>query len=192
MGVLLAAGRARRFGVDKRWQPLPGGLTLAEQSAASLVAGVPNSVAVVRPEDTRLASRLADLGLRVVINPYADQGMGSSLARGVSASRQAAGWLIALADMPLIRAQSHAAVAQAIRPQVIVAPQFAGQSGHPVGFGAWFGPQLQACRGDRGARDIVQAHRRRRITLALADAGIVRDVDRPSDWAALARAGDGR
>ena len=189
-GVLLAAGSAERFGADKRWQPLPSGLTIAEQSAARLVAGVPNSVAVVRPGDARLAARLAALGLQVVVNPDADQGMGSSLACAVTASRRAAGWVIALADMPFINTQSYAAVAGAIRRQVIVVPQCAGRRGHPVGFGAWFGVQLQGCRGDQGARDIVDTHTDKHITLALADAGIRQDVDRPSDLTALGVSGD--
>lgn len=186
-GVLLAAGGAERFGADKRWQPLPSGLTMAEQSAARLVAGVPDSVAVVRPGDARLVARLVALGLQVVINPDADQGMGSSLACGVNARRQAAGWVIALADMPFIDTHSYAAVAGAIRRQAIVVPRFAGRRGHPMGFGAWFGPQLRGCRGDRGARDIVDAHTDKHITLALADAGIHHDVDRPSDLTTLGR-----
>ena len=61
---------------------------------------VPNTIAVVQPGDHALIEAFSEIGLKVVENPLADEGMGASLAAGVNATSGAGGWLIALADMP--------------------------------------------------------------------------------------------
>ena len=85
VGVLLAAGRGERFGSHKLLASLPDGMPLAVAAARHLIDALPDSVAVLRPGDEILASLLAAEGLRIVVNPDADHGMGTSLARGVAA-----------------------------------------------------------------------------------------------------------
>ncbi|HEY7776275.1 MAG TPA: nucleotidyltransferase family protein, partial [Kineobactrum sp.] len=56
-----------------------------------------------------------------------------------------------------------------------------GRRGHPVAFGrAWFGA-LASLSGDRGARALIQANPGKCRELAVADPGILLDIDRPSD-----------
>ncbi len=113
-GVLLAAGAGRRFGVHggthKLLQPLPGGEPLAVAAGRNLVAAVPHSVAVVRAGDLRLAAALGAVGLRIVEHGGADGGIGTSLAAGVAAAPDAAGWLIALGDMPWVQPETISAL----------------------------------------------------------------------------------
>ena len=60
--------------------------------------------------------------------------MGCSLACAVRATPDAAGWLVALADMPYIATRSHQQVAAALRSGAsIAATEFQGRRGHPVG-----------------------------------------------------------
>lgn len=187
VGILLAAGRATRFGGDKLLAPLvdgapdvPPGTPIGVAAARHLVAALPESIAVVRPGDTRLSAALSVTGLRVVECERADEGMGASLACGVAATREAEGWIIALADMPWIAASTIAKVVAALSDgSDIVAPIHRGVRGHPVGFGRRHYAALAALRGDTGARAVIE---RERVTLIeVTDTGVVRDVDLPAD-----------
>jgi molybdenum cofactor cytidylyltransferase len=151
-------------------------------AARGLAAGVDRAVAVVRPGDDRLPPLLEAAGLRVVVNERAADGMGSSLACGVAAAPDAAGWVIALADMPFIRADTVSAVARALGSgAVVAAPSHAGRRGHPVGFAAAFRRELEALSGDRGARSLLARHADRLTLVPSDDPGVLRDVDRRQD-----------
>ncbi|HLO63834.1 MAG TPA: nucleotidyltransferase family protein [Azonexus sp.] len=182
VGLLLAAGAGRRFGTDKRWQPLADGTPLVLASASRLRGACSDVLAVLRPDDAALGERLQELGCRVVVNPDAEAGLGSSLAAGVRASADAAGWLVALADMPFIASASHQAVQERLLAGAsVVVPTHDGQRGHPVGFSReWLG-ELSRLDGDVGARHILREHADRVEVLAVDDSGILADVDRPDD-----------
>lgn len=182
LGILLAAGRSRRFGSDKLLQPLPDGTPLAVAAAASLRTALPETVAVVARADSAVAGLLRTAGIPVVVNPGAEAGMGTSIACGVRARDSAAGWVIALADMPFIRPDTIAAIAATLADEhVIGAPEYAGRRGHPVGFGAAYRDALLKLDGDVGARGVVQAHADRLCLVPTDDPGVLCDIDRPED-----------
>lgn len=178
--VLLAAGGARRFGGDKLLYRLPDGRSIGRAAAESLLAVVPRTIAVLRPDDAELAEQLAAAGCRIIRNPEHELGMGASLACGVRASADASGWLIALADMPFIRPRTVQAVCGQLRAgRDLVAPVFAGRRGHPVGIGRRFKGELAELRGDQGARELLRHHAL--DLLPCDDPGICTDIDRPED-----------
>jgi molybdenum cofactor cytidylyltransferase len=108
--------------------------------------------------------------------------MAGSIACGVNAADDADGWVIALADMPLLRTSSVAQVAAAIAFGArIAAPLYQGRRGHPVGFSREFGPALRALHGDMGARHLLRQHRDALVELTLDDPGTVIDIDIPTD-----------
>lgn len=181
-GILLAAGRATRFGSDKLLHPLPDGTPIVLASARALGAALPRLVAVVAAGDGRLARLLADEGIATVVAADAAAGMGASLAAGVAAVPDASAWLVALADMPFIRVDSIARVAAALAAgAALAAPIHGGRRGHPVGFSGEFRAALLALRGDQGARAILDEHRSRLRLVECPDPGILRDIDRPED-----------
>ena len=180
VGILLAAGSATRFGGDKLLAALPDGRPVGAAALAHLAAAVDAVVAVVRPGDDRLGLLLAAGGARVSACPHASDGMGASLAWGVRAAPLAAGWLIALADMPWIAPATIARVANALRGGApIAAPGWRGERGHPVGLASKFYGELAALSGDEGAKTILARHRVSLI--ATDDPNVVRDVDTPAD-----------
>jgi molybdenum cofactor cytidylyltransferase len=182
VGILLAAGSGSRFGGDKLLHPLADALPMGVAAARRLRPACDRAVAVVRPDSGRLAEWLADEGYAVVTSAAVRDGMGHSLAAGVGAAADAAGWLVALADMPFIDPASHARVAAGLRAGArIVVPEFQGRRGHPVGFAREWGSRLAALSGDEGARRIVAAFPEAVVRCALDDPGIVRDVDRIAD-----------
>jgi len=139
-------------------------------------------VAVVRPGDFPLADLLEQEGCHVTFCPHAARGMGASLAHGVAARRGADGWVIALADMPLIKSATIAAIVQELEAgRPLVAPSYEGQRGHPVGLGKRYGAQLLALDGDAGARDLIAAHKNELVLIECDDPGILQDIDKRDD-----------
>jgi molybdenum cofactor cytidylyltransferase len=182
VGILLAAGSSSRFGSNKLLSGLPDGGTVAAAAARSFVQALPETLAVVRPGDEGVAQLLQGMGLRVVVNPDAETGLGSSLATGVRATAQAGGWVVGLADMPWISSATIAAVADRLRDGAsAAAPVYQGQRGHPVGFGSRWGELLSALTGDRGGRHLLASDPGGLVAIETRDAGVVRDVDVPDD-----------
>lgn len=188
IGVLLAAGRATRFGGAKLLARVSDGDLPGESigvvALRHLRLAVPDVIAVVRPDDHALAAALGANGARIVRCANADDGMGASLACGVRATAQAKGWLVALADMPWISPATITRVAAAIADGApVAAPFHHGERGHPVGFGAACYAALAALTGDEGAKAIVAAQRDRVVRIEVDDASILRDVDTSDDLA---------
>lgn len=182
VGILLAAGRSSRFGSDKLLHRLPDGRPLAIAAAANLRPACDRLIAVVRPGSPALAEQLEAAGCAIVDCPDADAGMGHSLAAGVRATPDAAGWLVALADMPFIATASHVAVADQLRAGAsLAASEYQGQRGHPVGFAARWFDQLAGLTGDHGGRPILAAHSEQLVLCPVDDPGALRDIDRPED-----------
>ena len=116
--------------------------------------------------------------------PYADEGMGASLAWGVRASPVASAWIVALADMPWIAPQTIVFVVDALRGgAVLAAPRHDGMRGHPVGIAASFFGELIALSGDEGAKHLLGAHAASLRCIDVDDAGVLRDIDTPADVA---------
>jgi len=183
-GILLAGGASTRFGSHKLLHTLDDGASIGVRSAGNLIAGVGNALAVVRPEDGRLAALLRAAGCDILVTPRALEGMGGSLAAAIGGSRDAAGWVVALADMPFIQPGTIRSVKAALTHGAIIAAPFLNSSrerGHPVGFGASLAGELMLLSGDQGARAVIGKHRAEVVAITTDDNGIVRDVDVPGD-----------
>jgi molybdenum cofactor cytidylyltransferase len=182
VGILLAAGAGTRFGADKLVHPLADGTPIAVASARHLAAAIPGSVAVIRPGSHALEGALAEEGLRVTACPRAKDGMGESLAHAARATHDADGWVVALADMPFVRPDTIRLVAERLAAGAsIVAPRYRGQRGHPVGLAARYLAELEALKGDEGARAILKRDAALIELIDCDDPGILRDVDTPAD-----------
>ncbi len=181
-GILLAAGASKRFGADKLLHPLTAQTPIALAALANLRSGVPHVIAVVRPGASVLETRLSEAGATVILCPNAEEGMGASLATAVAASGDVTGWVIALADMPYIRPQTISAVAASLAAgAAIVAPAYHGERGHPVGLSSQFRGQLEALRGDEGARSVLRQNAGLVKLIEVDDPGVCRDIDTPAD-----------
>jgi len=179
VGILLAAGRSRRFGGDKLLHPLPDGTPMVLASINALRAVLPRMVAVVRVDNAALTAFLATHRIETVVAEQADAGMGASLAAGVAATAEASGWLIALGDMPFIQPQTVAWVASELkRGARLAAPSYRGRRGHPVGFSANYRDPLLKLSGDEGARTLLQRNAAELVLVECDDPGVLMDVDR--------------
>jgi molybdenum cofactor cytidylyltransferase len=182
VGILLAAGTGTRFGGDKLLAELAAGQSVAEAACATLRPAVDRLIAVVRPGATALAARLAAAGAEVCVCANAGNGMGTSLAHGVALTSEAEGWLIALADMPLVAREDAMCIAAALRAGAAIAvPVALGRRGHPVGFARRFAGELMALSGDTGARAILARHVGDIVEIPVSDARTWHDVDTSED-----------
>lgn len=187
-GILLAAGRGRRFDPlgqrNKLLQALPeaGGEPVAVVSARKLLAVTPTVIAVVPPDDGGVGALLAATGCEVTVCADADTGMAASLVHAIrhSLPTNPNGWLVALADMPHVAPATLRLLADALAAGApIAAPVMDGRRGNPVGFRRIHLDALLALHGDQGARSLLQTCA---VTeLAVADPGIFRDIDTPAD-----------
>ncbi len=155
---------------------------MVEAAAASLLLACPGNVVAVTRRDPELIQILKAAGCVVVIHDHADDGMGTSIAAGVTGTAGASGWVIALGDMPSIRVDTVMAVVDALRAGArIVVPVVGGRRGHPVGFSAHYLTRLLALTGDTGAREILTADALFIEEIHVDDAGIFADIDTVAD-----------
>lgn len=184
IGILLAAGRGSRFDAsgrqDKLLQPLPTGEAVVAASAKNLLAVLPKVVAVVRPGAENVAACLRALGCEITVCAAAEQGMGESLVHALAQASDAAGWLVALGDMPFVRQETLQTLVSALQQGAgIVAPLYRGRRGNPVGFSRSYLPQLLELGGDQGARRLLQQFPVTEIPVD--DPGVALDIDTPAD-----------
>jgi molybdenum cofactor cytidylyltransferase len=183
VGLLLAAGAAKRFGSDKLRHELPHGVAMAVQAARHLRAGIQTVFAVVKPDaDPDLSNQLRKENCVVVVCDNASEGMGASLACAARAAGERAGYLVALGDMPFIRPSSIAAVRDALAAGApLAAPYWRSRRGHPVGISGRYFDALLAAKGDEGAKQLLAANEKALVKVPLGDPGVVRDIDTPDD-----------
>lgn len=165
--IVLAAGRGERFiasgGTTHKLDTLLNGMTVLSHTLEAVKSsGLPWHL--VRPEG-------------------GTAGMGASIALGVQATSEAAGWLILPGDLPLVQASTLRHVAGALTARAIVMPRFQQHAGHPVGFGRRYFSALTSLAGDVGAAAIVrQARASGNVEdLSVTDHGIMRDIDTLAD-----------
>ena len=182
--VILAAGRASRFGAQKLVAPVAGKPLLRWTVERVLSSGVDRTFVVV-PAREAAAFRLVLSGLRVdiVANAAPEEGMGGTLRIGVRALPAGAlAVIVALGDQPAI---PHGAIDRLIERYratgaPIVAPAFGGARGHPVLFDASLFDELVSVHGDTGARDVV-ARWAESVALVGMEGAAPSDVDVPDD-----------
>ncbi|MCL7745147.1 nucleotidyltransferase family protein [Guyparkeria hydrothermalis] len=174
VGVVLAAGRAQRFGADKRWATCRGEPLLAH--ALTIARAVCDRVlVVVDAPDARLDALLGRLPAEVVVCPEAGEGLAASrrcaLAR-LERDRTVEGALIFLGDMPDVRSVDALRLIRAMRVAGRpVRPVHDDRPGHPVACPAAWISHL-AARGFPA---------REGKSLRCVHPGVVTDVDRPGD-----------
>ncbi|HEY4374643.1 MAG TPA: nucleotidyltransferase family protein [Burkholderiales bacterium] len=178
--ILLAAGKSSRFGANKLLHPVDG-RPIAVHAAIALHSAFPGALAVVSP-GSPVQPLLEAAGLRTFVSERAAEGMGESLKTGIAATRDADGWVVALADMPFIRPLTHLNIERALRRgAAIAAPAYRGERGHPVGLGGRFRDDLLQLTGDAGARFILKNHADEIHLVDVDDPGVLKDIDTPQD-----------
>ena len=186
VGLVLAAGLARRMGMAKMLLPLEGA-PLVRWSVAGLRPYVDRLIVVVPPEDAALRQALDGLDVAFATNPRPEAGQGTSIAAGVKAlPPDTDAMVVALGDQPRLPPGLLSDLIAHFRAsgKPIAAPLYRGVQGTPVVFAASVFGELRELDGDAGARALVRKDATRVATLVV-DADMPLDVDTPEDYARL-------
>lgn len=182
--LVLAAGMSRRMGRSKQLLRL-GDSTLLERSLAGVRnANVAEIILVLGFEAEEIQRALPTSGLVIVINDQYQEGMGTSLRRGVSAiNAEAQGMFVILADQPFVSSTTLNRMIEyhnRHKAQIII-PTYKGFRGNPVLLDRSVFPELANLRGDIGCRAIFGSHTGNIHRLPVEDPGILLDVDTLDD-----------
>jgi molybdenum cofactor cytidylyltransferase len=186
--VLLAAGSSSRMrGADKLIETVDGAPQIARAARALCDSRADETLVVLGPGQDARRAALSGMGLRVVENPAAAEGMASSIRAAIAAlSPEADAVLVALADMPEIAPEHLDRVIAAFDPEegraIVRAADAAGRPGHPVLFGRRFFETLARLKGDEGARAILADHPELVIAVTTPGAAATIDLDTPEAW----------
>jgi molybdenum cofactor cytidylyltransferase len=191
--IILAAGKSRRMGSPKQL------LRLGDRTLLDLVldnvrkSSVEEIILVLGSSAAEIQQQVSTQGVKVVMNPTYEEGMGSSLRAGIAAldpRSQAA--LIVLADQPCVRPMTLDRLIEHhrnTRPHIII-PTYKGFRGNPVLLDRSVFPQVMEIQGDIGCRAIFGNHTENISKLEVDDPGILLDVDTGADFERFRTSGD--
>ena len=181
-GLIIAGGMSTRFGKDKLLYTLDNGRPMLLQAALNMRGAIAATQVILNRDREYLCDEFYARGIGVNISENAHLGMGHTIADGIRATCDASGWVIALGDMPFVKAETLLSVKEAIENGAQIAvPVHDGKRGHPVGFSSALRFELLSLQGDVGAREILQRHKGEITYLKCGDPGVHFDVDVPED-----------
>lgn len=192
--LVLAAGASTRFGSDKRQALLPDGRSLLTTVVATHCEVFDEVWVLARPgadgqADAFTQAVCAGHGARCVVCADAALGQGHTLAAGLrllqaEAGQAVAAALVALADMPWLRADTLRTLrARFDATGRVVVPRCGDALGHPRVLPRSVWPALlgdaTGLRGDRGAQALLDWSAAEQVVVD--DLGVLHDADTPAD-----------
>jgi molybdenum cofactor cytidylyltransferase len=186
--LVLAAGASRRLGQPKQLVKL-GGRPLLHRVVANASSLAGHAVTVVLGAHANELSRLlAHSPASTVINRDWEEGVGSSIRRGMTALPPGCeAVLLLLGDQVGVTADDLRRLANAWKgePSVIAASMYEQHLGVPAIFPHPFFNELGELRGDEGARKIIERNQYRVTRVPMPNAAL--DLDTPEDLQRLQR-----
>ena len=188
--IVLAAGQSRRMGTQKLLLPYAGVTVIrhiVEQVAGSCVD---HMVVVAGRDAVAITAALDGLPITLVINELPDGDMLSSVRCGLRAlPRECEAALIVLGDQPSITAKliNQITDTSVASRRGIVVPAYEGRRGHPLLFSVKYRAEVLTGYDGIGLKGLPDAHPDDVHEVAVADDGVVIDIDVPDDYQAALR-----
>ncbi len=187
--IVLAAGKARRFGAQKLLAPFGTSTVVRSVVDTIRATGVDYLVVVGGPGGEAIRAAVGGPPLVWAENPEPDRGLSSSVATGVAALPPNVGAaLVVLGDQPTVSVQVVERVVATWREGggPVVAPRYRGLRGNPVLVDSTMFAALGALDGEHGARDLIAADPTRVTMVEVAEPPPM-DIDTPADYDELLR-----
>lgn len=200
--IILAAGASTRLGTPKQLLPYHGRSLLRHAAETALATECGPIVVVLGAQAQLLLTELHDLPVQTAENPGWEQGMGSSLRIGMQtllapSTPEMDAVLIMLCDQPLltpthlnsiinifITTITTSSITTSNEPHpLIVASEYNQTSGVPALFSSHLFAELANLTGKEGAKQLLQRHRDKILTVPLPEAAI--DIDTQEDYRRL-------
>jgi molybdenum cofactor cytidylyltransferase len=187
--VVLAAGRAQRFGQQKLFLPLRGKPVLQWVLESALASDLDEIVCVTRElASARRQLNLSDERLLWLTNYAADRGQSTSVIAGLWATNPKSDAVMFLVgDQPLIQKELINSLIKNFtsRSAWIVAPSFKKELRNPVLFSRELFPELLQLTGDRGGRVLIEKHMNKTALIEWQDEIPFLDLDVHDDYERL-------
>jgi len=135
----------------------------------------------------RAAAELDGFGVQILINPFYEQGLSSSLKTGVAAVPAEAGAaLVLLADMPFVTAEMIAALVARYRTTSVplVISDYAGVIAPPMVYDRTLFDEIRDMTEGRCGKQVVKRHRQEAEVLSWPATALA-DIDVPDDYRKL-------
>jgi molybdenum cofactor cytidylyltransferase len=186
--VILAAGGSSRMGRPKQLLKFRGTSLLRRAIDTAFAVPTEQVIVVLGHAADQLMAECAPTSATVVLNDQWMEGVSTSLRGGLAAvSSDARGVFIYPADMPLVTPEALRELAH--RQQVSGRPaamtDAGGVRGVPVFITRSLFPALMIQEGDVGGAQYLRGHPEAVEAVHFDDPDLVRDVDRPEDYARL-------
>ncbi len=181
--VILAAGFSRRLGRNKLLLRIDGESVLKRSVQPFLNDFVDRVIVVTGRDRAPVAGELEGTRCEVVGNPYAAEGMSTSVKAALPYLLGEEAAFFHLGDKPFVstdlvrRMWAH----YCDHGSLIVAPFFGGKRGHPIL--VKIRPYIEEMRGlygDRGLREVIENHWKDVVSIE-GDEGSVLDIDTVDD-----------
>ena len=186
-GIVLAAGKATRYGDIKQMLPWGDSTMVAQSARAALDAGLDPVVVVLGYQAEKVKKSLAGLPVQLVHNPDFEAGQSTSLRKGLEALPANSGAAVfLLADQPLVTAEVITKIVSVHRQSFASAcvPVFEGTRGNPVLFDKTLFGELAELRGDTGGRELLAKYQNT-VELVPSGRAVLLDIDTPEDYRLL-------
>ena len=187
-GIILAAGESSRMGRDKALLSYQGS-TFLNHIVFQFVSSLDPVIVVLGHHAEQIrASIEPSPRLHVVVNDQYKLGMLSSLQEGIRAlpdGIEAA--MFTLVDHPAVEAATlDRMISERERTDApLLIPRLGGRRGHPVIASRVVLDDMLRLPSDSSPKSVVRRHRERTLYVDVEDPGVLKDIDRPSDYAAL-------
>ncbi len=160
------------------------GRTVIQHIVGELQTSNVNAIRVVASDHIDdIRSRLEGSRAEVLLNPFAEDGMLTSVRAGIRESL-GDGFMVVLGDQPSL---SHRLINGLIAfweidPRSIVRPMFQGAHGHPVLIPDEFRDRVLNHYDEVGLKGLLREFPDRVREWEMDDPGVVRDIDTPADY----------
>ncbi|OLS21454.1 MAG: Purine catabolism protein PucB [Candidatus Heimdallarchaeota archaeon LC_2] len=163
--LLLAAGESRRMGDSNKLTLTLGTKLLIEKTTETLIDSDASEIIVVIGHEEDKISKILEkyTTLKIIVNKNYRKGMTTSIQHGIKfTSKNSTGYMICLADMPLIETEEINVLIQSFQssvtknPKTIMIPVFNKKSGNPVIFSAQYRDEILAHKELNGCKGIVK------------------------------------
>jgi len=183
--LVLAAGYSSRMGDFKSLMPL-GNATVIERAVQTFrQAGIMDIEVVVGYRAAELIPVLNRLEVGYIFNENYDEGMFSSIQKGVLSLRpETEAFFLLPGDIPLVKSHTVRLLCRAFNKVKVdvIYPVFQKRRGHPPLIGARYFSEILSGNGSGGLRQILEAHPETAYDVEVLDEGILLDLDTRADY----------
>jgi len=188
--ILLAAGESKRMGEqDKLFLKYKGNWIINHVMQNLWASKKSELIIVMNNNDNDLLNGQRTDEIQVVINPDFRRGMTTSIQAGVgAASADTSGYMICLADQPLMQKEDYNEIIERFELLVkhdtksIVLPFYNGERGNPVIFSSVYRDDIMGHQDMEGCKAIVQNNQKHVYRIEMINDHILKDVDTPEDY----------